>query len=609
MRLLRPAMMHLEELDPRVLPRGGLPVPDHVVIVVEENHGFDQIRGNPDAAYFNALADGPHAALLTQSFAVEHPSQPNYLDLFSGSNQGTRDDAVPAAQFVTPNLGASLIAAGKTFVGYSEDLPAVGSLIAHTGGSDGLGTGAYWRKHNPWSDWQGSSSNGLAAETNQPFTAFPTDYANLPTVAFVVPNQAHDMHDGTVAQADVWLRDNLGEYADWAVTHNSLLVVTFDEDDSAEGNQIFTVVVGGPVRQGQYEGRVDHFGVLRTVEDFYDLPYAGASATTAAITGIWATPAGSGYAAGSDVGGGSATLYGADGTAAYTVQPFGAFSGGVRVAVADFNGDGVGDLVTGTGPGIATRVVVLDGANAGHALFDFAPFEASFTGGVFVAAGDLTGDGVPELVVTPDEGGGPRVRVLNGNGFAAVDDFFGIDDPAFRGGARATVGDLDGDGVGDLIVAAGFGGGPRVAGFSGRSLGAGATRAKVFGDFFAFEATLRNGVYVAVGDVSGDGVPDLVVGAGPGGGPRVSVLDGVRLRQNQLVRGPDFFAGDATARGGVRVAVKDLDGDPFADLVVGDGTGGGRVRLYDRAALTAGPNPVAVAVDPFPGFTGGVFVG
>src|SRR5207247_5591894 len=106
-------------------------------------------------------------------------------------------------------------------------------------------------------------------------------------------------------------------------------------------------------------------------------------------------------------------------------------------------------------------------------LFSSPVFEG-FTGGVFVAAGDLTGDGIPDLVVTPDEGGGPRVLVFRGGDFATMASVFGIDDPAFRGGARAAVGDLNGDGRADLIVAAGFGGGPRVAAYDGRSVGAAA---------------------------------------------------------------------------------------------------------------------------------------
>jgi len=108
-------------------------------------------------------------------------------------------------------------------------------------------------------------------------------------------------------------------------------------------------------------------------------------------------------------------------------------AGGVRVAAADFNTDGVLDSVVGTGPGGPTHVRVLDGKTKTE-LFAIDPFEASFTGGVFVAAGDLNGDSVPDLVITPDEGGGPRARVFSGKGLAPLADFFGIDDPNFRVG-------------------------------------------------------------------------------------------------------------------------------------------------------------------------------
>ena len=115
-------------------------------------------------------------------------------------------------------------------------------------------------------------------------------------------------------------------------------------------------------------------------------------------------------------------------------------------------------LADGAG-GFATPA--LDGSPDGTERFRLDAF-LGFTGGVYVAAGDVTGDGVADLAVTPDEGGGPRVRVLSGRGFGPVADFSGIDDPNFRGGARAAVGDVSRDGVADLVVAAGFGGGPRV---------------------------------------------------------------------------------------------------------------------------------------------------
>jgi hypothetical protein len=278
--------------------------------------------------------------------------------------------------------------------------------------------------------------------------------------------------------------------------------------------------------------------------------------------------------------------------------------------MADFNGDGVLDAVVGTGPGVVTQVRVLDGQN-GAERFALQPFEAAFTGGVYVAAGDLTGDGKPELVVTPDEGGGPRVRVFDGgNTFAQVNDFFGIDDPNFRGGARPAVGDFDHDGRGDLAVAAGFGGGPRVALFNGQSIAA-PDPVKLVGDFFAFEQTLRNGIFLAAGDVNGDGYADLVTGGGPGGGPRVQVLDGAKLTQSQgLVPLANFFAGDPTGRGGVRVAARDLDADGKVELIVGGGTGTpGLVHVYVAAELTTKTDPLPfLTANPFAG-TDGVYVG
>ncbi len=120
------------------------------------------------------------------------------------------------------------------------------------------------------------------------------------------------------------------------------------------------------------------------------------------------------------------------------------FTGGVRVASGDFNGDGVLDAVVGTGPGITAEVKVLDGATR-KTLFDFNPF-GTFTGGVYVAAGDITGDGRADLLISPDRGGGPRVRIFSGDGFTQISDWFGIDDVNFRGGARVAVGDINGDG-------------------------------------------------------------------------------------------------------------------------------------------------------------------
>jgi len=289
------------------------------------------------------------------------------------------------------------------------------------------------------------------------------------------------------------------------------------------------------------------------------------------------------------------------------------FTGGVRSAAADFNGDGVSDIVLGTGPGISSLVVILDG-NTHQELFRVQPFEASFTGGVFVAVGDVTGDGIPDLVITPDEGGGPRAQVYDGNGFAKIADFYGIADPNFRGGARAAVADLNHDGFGDLAVAAGFGGGPRVSLWDGKALTQG-QQVNLAPDFYAFGGAdaqnLRNGVYIAAGDVNGDGYADLVVGGGPGGGPRVVVIDGKTLVQGGgPVNIADFFAGDPNNRGGVPVAVKNV-GTAQADVIVGSGTGGGSlVTGYTGASvLSSGAPAPAFQFSAFDDVTNGVYVG
>ncbi|HEY2784413.1 MAG TPA: FG-GAP-like repeat-containing protein, partial [Fimbriiglobus sp.] len=339
------------------------------------------------------------------------------------------------------------------------------------------------------------------------------------------------------------------------------------------------------------------------------------ASTTFRVTVTPATPPGLvGYrqfAVGAGSGGSSTVnFYNADGTLRYAVTPFPGFTGGIRTAAGDVNGDGTADLIVGTGPGGPSHVIVYDG-NSQAVLFTIDPFEASFTGGVFVATGDLDGDGKADVVISPDQGGGPRVRIFNGNGFGQTADFFGIDDPDFRGGARAAVGDLNGDGKGDLLVAAGYSGGPRVALYDGAQLGT-TGGPKFVGDFFVFEQTLRNGVFITSGDLNGDGFADVIVGGGPGGGPRVFALSGKDLVQfgshTQLA---NFFAGDVDNRGGIRVAAKDLDGDAKADLVVGAGDGAGsRVTGYFGSDVTTnGTPPEAFAFDTFPGFAGGVFVG
>ncbi len=259
----------------------AVPRPDHVVVLLMENHSAAGILGNPQAPYINSLAAA--GALMTQSFAVTHPSQPNYIALFSGSLNGVIDDSCPHT-LTTDNLGAELIGAGLGFVTYSEDLPSVGYA--------GCGAGAYARKHNPAVNFP-----SVPASSNQPLTSFPTDYTTLPAVSFLVPNLLHDMHDGTIPQGDAWVQSQISGYVTWAQAHNSILILTFDEDDNSQNNQIPTIIVGGGITPGQYAQRITHYSVLRTLQDAYGLAPIGASTTAAPILDVWTPPAGSPQAA------------------------------------------------------------------------------------------------------------------------------------------------------------------------------------------------------------------------------------------------------------------------------------------------------------------------
>nr|WP_281255297.1 alkaline phosphatase family protein [Mycobacterium palustre] len=262
-------------LAPRVgLAAAALPRPAHVVIVIEENRSASHIIGNKATPFINALA--ANGANMAQSFAETHPSEPNYLALFAGSTLGVTTDACPVDGGATPNLASELLAAGYTFAGYAEGLPAVGSTACSAG--------KYARKHVPWANF-----TNVPPATSLPFSAFPMgNYASLPTVSFVIPNNDDNMHDGSIAQGDAWLSRELSGYANWAVANNSLLILTWDEDDGGPRNQIPTVIYGAHVQPGTYNERINHYSVLATLEQMYGLPKLGYAAGAAPIATIWA---------------------------------------------------------------------------------------------------------------------------------------------------------------------------------------------------------------------------------------------------------------------------------------------------------------------------------
>ena len=261
-----------------------VPAFSHIVIVIGENTASTAVYGSSRAPYINALA--AQGAKFTNSFALSHPSQPNYLQFYSGSNQGVTNDNAIATKYTTANLGKELITAGKTYITYSDGLPSVGY--------DGNTSGSYVRKHNPAANWMGSGTNQIPTTTNQPFTAFPTNFNNLPSVCFVMPDLCHDGHDScapisnTVLQYDTWVSQNLDAYKQWCINNNSLLIVTYDEDDFTVTNKIATVFYGAHVLVGTYSQTINHYNVLRTIEDSNALPtHAGAAATATTIDYCW----------------------------------------------------------------------------------------------------------------------------------------------------------------------------------------------------------------------------------------------------------------------------------------------------------------------------------
>jgi hypothetical protein len=264
------------------------------------------------------------------------------------------------------------------------------------------------------------------------------------------------------------------------------------------------------------------------------------------------------------------------------------FTGGVRVAEADVNGDGIPDIITAPGPGGGPHIKVFDG-RTGALISQFFAYAPSFSGGVSVAVGDVTGDGKPDIITGAGPSGGPHVKVfdLQGN----VEQQFYAYDPSFTGGVNVAVGDTTTPGQGNIITGAGAGGGPHVKVFD--STGA------IVASFFAYGASFHGGVNVAAADLTGNGVANIITGAGAGGGPHVKVFDGTGGLQTQ------FFAFGASYTGGVRVAADDVNGDSKLDLVVAAGlNGNARWRAFDSTSLNLLADSTAFA---FP-FAGGVTV-
>jgi hypothetical protein len=552
--------------------------PLSVVAVTQPAHGAVTLTGGvvrytpaadyagPDSFTYTVRDAQGETATGTVSLTVIPVNDPPTA---AGDALTLAEDAPAAAVDVLANDGTAPDV-GETLTVTAVTQPAAGGTVTLTGGTV---------RFTPAANFSGATT----------FTYTVSD-GNGGTATATVAVTVTPVNDAPVAAADA------------AVTTQGRAVTIPAPSNDADADADPLTVVGAS-RPTHGRAAVTAAGVTYTpaagfhgADAFTYTVSDGHGGTATGSVSVTVTPTGRPLAAGGPADG-AAAVYAPDlPTGRFTgpaagPQPFGPIPAAVRVAVGDVDGDGTADTAVVTGPGVPIRVAVVSGADGRALVAPFDPFTGDFPGGGFVAAADLDNDGRAEVVVTPDQGGGPRVSVFSlvGGALTTRANFFGIDDPAFRGGCRAALGDVNADGTPDLAVVAGFLGGPRAALFDGRTLLASPTR--LVGDFFAFPGTdavtLRNGAYVAVGDVDGDGFGDLVYGGGPGGAPRVFALSGRLVAAGDVAAAyaapvANFFvAGDDRDRGGVRVAAADADGDDRADLAVGSGSGSAaRVRVY-----------------------------
>ncbi|QGJ71482.1 Hypothetical protein PBC10988_31870 [Planctomycetales bacterium 10988] len=294
---------------------------------------------------------------------------------------------------------------------------------------------------------------------------------------------------------------------------------------------------------------------------------------------------------GTDAGGpATVRVFDSSGNELLSFMPYGAFTGGVRVATGDINGDGILDIITAAGPGGGPHVQVFDSRTGEHitgGLNNIYAYAPNVTTGVFVASGDVNGDGFDDIITAPDAGGGPHLKVYNGLTGDVITEFYAYA-PNVTVGVRIATGDINGDGFAEIITTPGPGGGPHVRvinGMTGEQMPGPVT------NFYAYAPNVLTGLYVASGDVNGDGFDDIITSPGAGGGPHVqafSSADGSTL-QNFYAYHPNFL-------GGVRVGSADLNQDGFADIITVPGSSGGPhtrafsgVDLSDLSNFFSGP--------------------
>jgi acid phosphatase len=262
-----------------------LPSSTHVFLLVEENHGYSSVIGSSSMPYLNSLAS--KYGLATQYYANTHPSIGNYFMLSAGAIITTNDSL--CSTITNDNVVRHLLTAGKTWKSYAESLPSVGYT--------GCGSGAYVKRHNPTAYFS-DVANSTEKNNLVPFTQFSKDRINgtLPNFSFIVPNLNDDAHDGTLTQADNWLKTNIAPLLSssmFKVGGNGILIIVFDEsvtsDTAHGGGHVAAVVIGPKVKPGSKTATLyQHQNTLKTLMEALGVKtYPGAAGPAQAITGVF----------------------------------------------------------------------------------------------------------------------------------------------------------------------------------------------------------------------------------------------------------------------------------------------------------------------------------
>jgi hypothetical protein len=396
---------------------------------------------------------------------------------------------------------------------------------------------------------------------------------------------------------------NVGSFGQISVTSgvtslgNSILSITSATGLSA-GQQITIINNGNTVPiNGQFNGLVE--GASITVGNtVFTISYKGGTGndvvlTVSSIVNPVLPPNFS--ATGVDFGGGSVVQINyTNGTNLSFYAYSSAYTGGVRVAIGDVNGDGYADLITGTGVGGGPHIKVFD-LRGGQpvTIASFFAFEPTFMGGVYVATGDINADGYADVIVGAGQTGGPRVKVFNGaagyaiNTIAPAMDFFAYD-PSFTGGVTVSAGNRDTQQGDEVITGAGVGGGPNIRSFNAAG--------QLIDNFFAFSTGITSGIFIAAGYVDSDGTADIIAGTGFGTTTQVAAFFSTGARPTALPFTNVFIGG---AR--VGVVVNSLGQEAFA-AAAGPG-GGPQVNIFNSSLATIDSY---IAINPL--FNGGLFM-